>query len=401
MADVTDRETVWSKIGPGALLKALKEYISYKIDSIDEDLNIHTNLFQQMSGYFASIAFLTTLYGISYIDDPSTYIVIATSLLAFSTFLTIDFFQKYEKHQLLHLVNRSGAKYPSLRAERVINRDVPVLFVWEPSISSTVFFTWCNPLAVAIALIANTGGIKSTPRMCLFGVALMLGLQIRALLGKYNKKIEDKKLIFEEGMFINSQFYEKNYVLASPDTRAANSQSSPTEFLNASTSSASNNSGMRISNSGISPTKSIVNAKDNVISEYGTNYSFMNRKPTISNSYGTSQADVSPPRRESPVRSAPSSNPSSRHSSMEFPSSSGLFSLMDNPTRPSFYGHGNQNGNSNGNVYGLANAPPYTPHIGMNGSHDTHMMEQDQQQPTRRTTFGLDQDPPTSSLYDF
>jgi hypothetical protein len=31
---------------------------------------------------------------------------IATSLLAFSSFLAIDFFQKYEKHQLLHLVNR-------------------------------------------------------------------------------------------------------------------------------------------------------------------------------------------------------------------------------------------------------------------------------------------------------
>lgn len=204
-------------------------------------------------------------------------------------------------------------------------------------------------------------------------------------------------------MFINSQFYEKNYVLASPDIRTANSQNSPGDLLNASTSSSNNTSApMRTSNSGVSPTKTITSAKDNTFMEYGTNYSFMNRKPTIPNSYGTSQADASPPRRESPVRSAPSSNPGSRHSSMEFPSSSGLFSLMDNPTRPSFYGQPIQNGNSNSIVYGLANAPPYTPHIGMNGSHDTHMnMEQDQQPPQRRTTFGLDQDPPTSSLYDF
>lgn len=207
------------------------------------------------------------------------------------------------------------------------------------------------------------------------------------------------------GAFINSQFYEKNYVLASPETRAANSQSSP-DLVNASTSSASNNStSMRISNSGISPTKTIASVKESPFSEYGTNYSLMGRKPTMPSSYGTSQADASPPRQESPVRSAPSSNPSSRHSSMEFPTSSGLFSMMDGNSRPSsFYGHGNQNGNSN-SVYGLANAPPYTPHIGMNGSHDMHMMDQDQQhnqqQPQRRTTFGLDQDPPTSSLYDF
>lgn len=50
MADVTDRDTFWSKMAPGALLRALKEYISYKIDSIDEDLNIHTNVFQHLSG---------------------------------------------------------------------------------------------------------------------------------------------------------------------------------------------------------------------------------------------------------------------------------------------------------------------------------------------------------------
>jgi hypothetical protein len=56
-------------------------------------------------------------------------------------------------------------------------------------------------LAVAIALIANTEGIQATARLCLFGVALLLGLQIRILLAKFNKKIEDKKLIFEEGMY--------------------------------------------------------------------------------------------------------------------------------------------------------------------------------------------------------
>lgn len=212
-------------------------------------------------------------------------------------------------------------------------------------------------------------------------------------------------ILFLLTAFISSQFYEKNYVLSSPEARAANSQSSP-DLLNASASSGSNNNStsMRTSNSGVSPTKTVTSVKENQFTEYGTNYGLMSRKPTVPITYGTSQADASPPRRESPVRSAPSSNPSSRHSSMEFPTTSGLFSLMDNNRPSSFYGHGNQNGNSN-SVYGLANAPPYTPHIGMNGSHDMHMMDQDpqqhQQQPQRRTTFGLDQDPPTSSLYDF